>query len=208
VLRPGRQNRVLHVALIWALEHKPGGTMFVAQTIDAAKEQAKGRILPMIQGNPALAALLPQGEKAARRSWKQILFPNATLLIGPANDTFLRSHTIQWLFGDECSAWEPGAMEKARARTTRVWNRKHFFASTPLETGSEFESALSRRHAGAVPPRDAVLRELVYLTSDNLEKLFVWESTPSRTRLSRPILKRKTPILNESTGISSPKRGS
>jgi phage terminase large subunit GpA-like protein len=50
-----------HVALIWALEHKPGGTMFVAQTIDAAKEQAKGRILPMIQGNPALAALMPQG---------------------------------------------------------------------------------------------------------------------------------------------------
>lgn len=171
----GGKTVFLHVSLIDALEHRPGPVMFVAQTIDAAKEQAKGRILTMIEGNPALAALLPEGKKRHDRSWKQTLFPNATLLIGPANDTFLRSHTIQHLFGDECSAWEPGAMEKARARTTRVWNRKHFFASTPLESGSEFEQAFNsgtqERYHLAAP----CCGELVYLTSENLEKLFTWE---------------------------------
>lgn len=170
----GGKTVTMHTALLWALEHKPGSAMFVAQTQDAAKEQARGRILPMVEGNPALAALLPQGRERHNRSWKQILFPNGTLLIGPANDTFLRSHTIQWLFGDECSAWAPGMMDKARARTTRVWNRKHFFASTPLEARSDFEKAFEEGHQARYHLALPCCGELVYLTSKNLEALFEW----------------------------------
>lgn len=171
----GGKTVFMHVALAWALVHKPGATMFAAQTIDAAKEQAKGRIIPMLEALPALAELMPKGTRRHDRSWKQTLFPNATLLIGPANDTFLRSHTIQWLFGDECSAWDPGAMAKARARTTRVWNRKHFFASTPLEARSEFEGAYKAGNQQRYHLATPCCGELIYLTSENLEKLFVWE---------------------------------
>jgi hypothetical protein len=74
VLRAGRQNGLSACESHLGARAPAGRVMFVAQTIDAAKEQAKGRILPMIEGNPALAALLPQGEKGHDRSWKQTPF--------------------------------------------------------------------------------------------------------------------------------------
>jgi hypothetical protein len=40
---------------------------------------------------------------------------------------FLRSHTIQWLFGDECSAWEPGRDgEGARANHAGLESKAFF----------------------------------------------------------------------------------
>lgn len=201
----GGKSVTMHTALVWALEKRPGGTMFVAQTGEAAKEQAKGKILPMIEGNPTLSALLPQGKRRHDRSWKQTLFPNATLLIGPANDTFLRSHTIQWLFGDECSAWEPGAMAKARARTNRVWNRKHFFASTPLNVGSEFEGAYNAGTRERFHLATPCCGELVYLTSDNLGKLFQWDAA---LLSEKPGVETDWLALKKSVRLVCPKCGS
>ena len=72
---------------------------------------------------------------------REILFANATLMIGPANDSFLRAHSIRWLFCDEVSDWQPGLIDQARARTTRYWNRRHWVASTPLDVGSDLDRA-------------------------------------------------------------------
>ena len=171
----GGKTVLMHAALIYALDRKPGPTMFVAQTLDAAKDQAKGKIIPMIESCPGLAAQLPQGKGRDNRSLRTIIFPNATLKIGPANEAFLRFHTIQWLFGDECSMWAPGKMEQARARTTRVWNRKLFFASTPLEAREDFDRAYREGHQARYKLATPCCGRLVYLTSRNIETLFEWD---------------------------------
>lgn len=169
------------VALGWALTHRPGLVMFAAQTRDEAKITAEEKIVPMIEDCAPLAASLPKGKHRNKKTTLRIYFPNATLLIGPANETFFRGKTAPFVFGDECSQWKPGKMAQARARQTRIWNRKAFFASTPLECGagapgSEFFESYKRGNRQRYHLAAPCCGELIYLTSDNLEKLFSWDA--------------------------------
>ncbi len=135
----GGKSVSMSVAACWALAQQPGPTMVVAQTEDAAKKFSRQRLMPMINSVDRLRDTMPvdRHEKTVR----EILFANATLMVGPANESFLRAHSIRWLFCDEVSDWKPGLLDQARARTTRYWNRRHWIASTPLEMGSDLDRA-------------------------------------------------------------------
>lgn len=135
----GGKTVSMSAAICWALAQQPGPTMVVAQTEDAAKKFSRQRLLPMVNSSARLAALMPQDRH--EKTTREILFANATLMIGPANESFLRAHSIRWLFCDEASDWKPGLLDQARARTTRYWNRRHWIASTPLEVGSDLDRA-------------------------------------------------------------------
>jgi hypothetical protein len=159
--------------ICWALANQPDPTMFVMQTDQAVGQFARQRLIPNIESCEILRAQLPVDRN--KRSTKEIHLANATLLLGAANESTLRSHSIRWMFGDECSAWDPGRMDQARARTTRFWNRRHYFASTPLLAGTDFDNAFKagdQRHYHLTCPS---CRGLVYLESDNFAKLLTWD---------------------------------
>jgi hypothetical protein len=137
----GGKTTAMQVSTCWALAQQPAPTMVVLQTEDAAKKFARQRLLPMLESCAKLSAQLP--EDRHERTTREVLFPNATLMVGPANESFLRAHAIRWLFCDEVSDWRPGLLEQARARTTRYWNRRHWISSTPLEAGSDLERAFA-----------------------------------------------------------------
>ncbi len=137
----GGKTTALQVAACWALANQPGPTMVTLQTDEAAKRFARQRLLPMVESCGPLAAQLPADRH--EHTTREILFPNATLMIGAANESFLRAHSIRWLFCDEASDWKPGLLEQARARTTRYWNRRHWISSTPLDAGSDLDRAFT-----------------------------------------------------------------
>lgn len=215
----GGKTVAMIIALVYALAERPGNTIFAAQTIDEAKDTAKEKIIPVIETCPPLAAQLPAGNRRHLRSYRQIQFPNATLRIGPANEAFLRGKTAPWCFGDECSMWAPGKMEQLRARQTRIFNRKIFFASTPLDARSDFEKAFlegsQQRYHLATP----CCGHLVYLTSQNLEKLFVWDPELAKAATSSDTVAEKEKdesdkaeaspwdLLKESVRLVCPKCG-
>ena len=76
---------------------------------------------------------------------RSVIFKDGTfLLIGPSNESFLRSHSIKLAMGDEVSDWNAGAIANLEARTTTFADRKIFLCSTPLnygegKKGDEFE---------------------------------------------------------------------
>ena len=137
----GGKTVSMSAAICWALANQPAPTMVAAQTDEAAKRFSRQRLMPMIESCAELRAQMPDDrhEKTAR----EILFTNSTLLIGGANPSFLRAHSMRFIFCDEVSGWADGALEQARARTTRYWNRRHWIASTPLSRGDDFDNAFS-----------------------------------------------------------------
>ena len=86
-------------------------------------------------------ALKSSGDRLNR----SVIFRDGSfLLMGPSNESFLRSHSIKLAFGDEVSDWDPGAIANLEARTTTFADRKIFLCSTPLnygegKKGDEFE---------------------------------------------------------------------
>jgi hypothetical protein len=129
----------MQVAIAWALANHPGPTMTVMQDEDAAKDFSKERLMPMLESCATLRRQFPTDRH--KKTNTEIFLTTCTLKLGAANNNFLRSWSIRWLFGDEVSAWKPGMLARARARTTRYWNRKHWLSSTPEEEGSDFDGA-------------------------------------------------------------------
>ena len=113
--------------------------MAVAQDEDAAKDYSKERLMPMLESCAPIREQFPRDRH--RKTNTELFLTTCTLKLGAANNNFLRSWSIRWLFGDEVSAWRPGMLARARARTTRYWNRKHWLSSTPEEEGSDFDGA-------------------------------------------------------------------
>ena len=85
----GGKSVSMSVAACWALAQQPGQTMVVAQTEEAAKKFSRQRLMPMINSVDRLRATMPvdRHEKTVR----EILFANATLMVGPANESFFAS---------------------------------------------------------------------------------------------------------------------
>jgi len=129
----------MQVATAWAIANHPGPTMTVMQDEDAAKDFSKERLMPMLESCAPIREQFPRDRH--RKTNTELFLNTCTLKLGAANNNFLRSWSIRWLFGDEVSAWRPGMLARARARTTRYWNRKHWLSSTPEEEGSDFDAA-------------------------------------------------------------------
>jgi hypothetical protein len=168
----GGKSVTLQVGCAWALDRQPDPTMYVLANEKMAKHVATQKLNKILESVPSLAASMP-AEKTKKKQL-EVHFPNAVLMIGPANESFLRSHTIRWMWGDECSDWAPGKMEQARARLRRFWNRKAFFASTPLKLSDDFTNAYNDGTQEEYHLVTPCCEKPIYVTTDNFEKLFKW----------------------------------
>lgn len=122
--------------LAWSLAEDPAPTMVAIDTLEAAKDLAENKLNPVLESCPKLADIMPQDKTAKKKL--RIHFPQSHLLIGPANNSFLRSHSIKRGYGDECAKWPDGAMANFRARAKRFPNRQFVLGSTPLEEAHDF----------------------------------------------------------------------
>lgn len=167
----GGKSISMQVGCAYVLDRHPDPTMYVVQTIDAAKQMAEQRLMPILKSVLSLLAQMPPEKE---RKKLEIIFASAVLMIGAANESFLRGHSIRWLFGDECSDWEPGKMEQARARCTRFWNRHIFFGSTPKRAGDDFSEAYKAGNQEEYHLAAPCCSSPVYVRTSNFEKLFAW----------------------------------
>ena len=122
--------------LAWSLSEDPAPTMVVIDTLEAAKDLAENKLNPVLESCPKLADVMPQ-EKTAKKKLR-IHFPQAHLLVGPANNSFLRSHSIKRGYGDEVAKWPDGALANFRARAKRFPHRQFVLGSTPIEENHDF----------------------------------------------------------------------
>jgi len=130
------KTTLLQGFLAWLLVEDPGPAMVISDSGDSIEHLAENKINPVLESCAPLAAFMPTDYK--RKKKLKIKFPQALLMMGPANDSFLRSHTIRYILCDEASAYKPGNIARAKKRTTRWSNRKQVFVSTPKKAGDDF----------------------------------------------------------------------
>jgi len=128
----------MSVAIAYSLSQNPSPHLVTFQDEDSYKDYSKERLGPILESCPALKDQWPSDRH--RKTISEVFFHSCTLKLGPANNSFLRSWSIRFLYGDEVSAWRPGMLARAKARTTRYWNRKHWFSSTPELVGDDFDT--------------------------------------------------------------------
>lgn len=126
----------------WRIAEQPTNMLVVLNTDDMASKFARSRFNPMMDACLPVSSILPKretggsGKRAGDRLLREVYFKNGKfLMMGSANESFLRSHTVKCLFGDECSDWEKGAIENAIARANTFVDKKIWFSSTPLNEG-------------------------------------------------------------------------
>ncbi|OUW29451.1 MAG: hypothetical protein CBD27_03100 [Rhodospirillaceae bacterium TMED167] len=127
----------MSVATAWSLSQAPSPHMTVFQDESSVRDYSKERLTPLLESCEALKGQWPKDRH--RKTIQEVFFHSCTLKLGPANNSFLRSWSIRFLYCDEVSAWRPGMLARAKARTTRYWNRKHWFSSTPELVGDDFD---------------------------------------------------------------------
>jgi len=130
------KTTVIQGGVAWALSEDPGPTMVISDAGDSLENLAENKINPVLESCPALARVMPDNRNGKKKL--KIKFPQATVMMGPANDSFLRSHSIRYIFGTEVSAWSPGNVQRSKKRTTRWSDRKRVYESTPKLAGDDF----------------------------------------------------------------------
>lgn len=168
------KTTLIQGGLCWSLVEDPSPTMVVIDTLEAAKDLAENKLNPVLDDCDLLSHLMPR-TKTGRKKLR-IHFPHANLLIGPANNSFLRSHTIKRGFGSECAKWPPGAMKNFRARAKRYPNRQFLFESTPLEEWDDFWQAYL---AGTQEEWGLRCEECEELFVPNFREVITWEDSPT-----------------------------
>ena len=135
--------------MAYAISEDPSNMLVVLDTEKAMKDFSKNKMNKHLELCQPVAKLLPRtgyGKGADGRTMSHIDFGNFWVMVKPANESALRSHTCKRIFGDECSKWPVGQMENAIARTSGFRNKKIMLTSTPLLAdegmlGSDFERA-------------------------------------------------------------------
>ena len=135
----GGKSTFLQVAAAWAMVHQPANMMFTCQTDEDAKDFARERFNPMIEGIDVLRAKVP--EDKTKRSVCSLSLPEMFCVIQGANLSNLQSKSIRWLFNDEVFLWKDGLLDHARKRTTQFWNRRIVNASTAGDDGCDMDRA-------------------------------------------------------------------
>lgn len=132
------KTTVIQGGVAWTLAEDPGPTMIISDAGDSLENLAENKINPILESCEPLARVMPDDRKSKKKL--KIDFPQATLMMGPANDSFLRSHSIRYVFATETSAYKPGNVQRAKKRTTRWANRKKVFESTPKRAKDDFDN--------------------------------------------------------------------
>lgn len=122
--------------LAFIIDQDPGPTLMVSPRENDAKSISTNRVLPMIQGSPALSRHLPvcvdDVTKLEYRMDKMILY-----FAGSNSPADLASRPIRYLFLDEIDKYpkfsgrEADPIKLASERQKTFWNRKTVKVSTP-----------------------------------------------------------------------------
>lgn len=138
------KTQLIKNILGYFIDFYPSPIMFMVPTIDIAKEFSKTRIAPFIRDTKVLADKI--ADTKTRDSGNTVLnktFPGGYLtLVGANSPAGLASRPIRVLLADEIDRFpisagtEGDPVSLAEKRTKTFYNRKHVFASTPLDKGT------------------------------------------------------------------------
>lgn len=128
------KSLAISIFACWTLARDKRSVIVVLDTEKQMRLFNDLKLFPLITSCKELH--LPATRDNFRKSL--IHFPTCSIITGSANESFLRSHTIPVVIGDECSRWEPRMMDNAAARASSFANRKLVFTSTPLDENNEF----------------------------------------------------------------------
>ena len=127
------------------MHHAPGTILVVWPSLDMVRRNSRTRIDPLIEGTPALRALVaPAKVKDSANTISQKEFAGGTLaMVGANSATGLRSLPVRYLVMDEVDAFpadadgegDPVALAVQRTVTFRV-RRKIMLISTPTNVGA------------------------------------------------------------------------
>ena len=140
--------------LAWSLVEEPSSVIIGLNTEQMAGKFCRTIMNPYLNHCQPVVDVMPRkagrGNSGGGRLVDSITFESGNfLMVGPANDTFMRAWTARRLFGDEVAKWNSGGLANAIARTTTFPNRKIMLCSTPLmegegAEGDEFAQAWKR----------------------------------------------------------------
>ena len=128
----------------YALAKEQASVMVILDTQSQSSIFNDTKLFPMLYSCEKLVDLMPDGRDKQKKT--RIHFLTNDLLTGPANNSFLRSHSVPVIVGDEVSKWGDGNMANARARTRQFTHSKHLFVSTPLNDHNDFAVAWNAGH--------------------------------------------------------------
>ena len=131
------KSTFLYLALAWCLSEDAAPTLFFAPTDELSKRWARTRILRTLDGCIKLKDKMPVDKDY--KQLREIMFPQGSLMIGPANAQFAQSWSAKYIFADECGRFKcDGVMSQIRARATQYYDHKILLASTPEDDGDDW----------------------------------------------------------------------
>jgi phage terminase large subunit GpA-like protein len=137
------KSTYLYLAMLYALAEAPAPALFFAPTDALSLRYARQRIIPMLERCPKLKHLMPQDRKD--KQLREVVFPNGSLMIGAANESFAQSWSCKYVFCDEVARFKnTGILSQIRARTTQYYDSKVVLASTPLDEHDDYARAWER----------------------------------------------------------------
>jgi terminase, large subunit len=136
------KTTVAALMLCYSIAHDPGNALFVRPSLTAAKAFSEGKLVPIINANPALARHKTDDRYDFQKT--QLQLDNMTVYIRGANPNQLSAESCKNIFLDETDKFEFYHENKAEAdlvslafeRLKFYRNSKGFMSSTPtLPTG-------------------------------------------------------------------------
>ena len=123
--------------LAWMIDNQPANCLVVLDTIEQAKRLARNKMFPYLESCGPVSKMMPSLRVSgpSNKTLQLINFGGFYIMVLPANDSALRSHTSRYMLGDEVSSWPAGAVGKAIGRTASFPNKKIWLSSTPLNEG-------------------------------------------------------------------------
>jgi hypothetical protein len=165
------KTTALLLGLAWAMSEQPSPLLCVTNTDDLSKKFARQRVMPLLESCSKLKHMMPTDRH--EKNLRELIMPNGSLLIGPANESFLRSHSVRFVFADECGIYKEGMLPLIKARCTQYYNHKIFLCSTPMDEQDSFSKEYDRGTQNVYHLRCPECNELI---NPNFHKVIKWES--------------------------------
>ena len=158
------KSSIIVAAIAWVARHAPGNILLALNTEEMAGKLSRDKLRPPLQ----------KLDIWRDKEYKIATLPDGSMLrVVGANQTGLRSSTVPHVFCDESSAFPPGAIQQAAARSRVCSLPTVVIASTPDEKTHDFASEwrASTQEQWCIPCADC--GEYSPLDFDNL----TWDRT-------------------------------
>jgi phage terminase large subunit GpA-like protein len=138
------KTEAINNAIGYAIDLDPGPILVMQPTELMAESWSKDRLAPMLRDTPCLRGKVaePKSRDSGNTMLHKIFDRGHLTAVGANSAANLSMRPIRWLFGDEldrypASAGTEGAPDRlAFRRTSRFWNRKVVWTTSPSDEGS------------------------------------------------------------------------